>query len=43
MTVELGITQTGPMAWLATILYGRLTRRYVTMEVEGVKRACEAD
>ena len=42
VTVELGIDQTGPMAWLASLLYGRLTRRYVTMEAEGVKGACEA-
>ncbi|HZE30856.1 MAG TPA: SRPBCC family protein [Actinoallomurus sp.] len=41
LTVELGIAQTGALAWLIAALYGRLTRRYVGMEARGLKRACE--
>jgi hypothetical protein len=42
VTVELGTAQTGPLAWLVGILYGRLTRRYIGMEAQGLKRFCEA-
>jgi uncharacterized membrane protein len=41
LTVELGIAQTGALAWLAGALYGRLTRRYVALEARGLKRVCE--
>jgi uncharacterized membrane protein len=42
LTVQLGTTQTGPLAWLVGILYGRLTRRYIGMEAQGLKRFCES-
>jgi uncharacterized protein YndB with AHSA1/START domain len=42
LTVELGVAQTGPLAWLIGILYGRLTRRYIGMEAAGLKRVCES-
>jgi uncharacterized membrane protein len=41
-TVSLSVRQTGPMAWFAAIFYGGLTRRYVNVEAEGLKRHCEA-
>ncbi|TQL97231.1 hypothetical protein FB559_2809 [Actinoallomurus bryophytorum] len=42
LSVELGTAQTGPLAWLIGILYGRLTRRYIGMEAQGLKRFCES-
>jgi hypothetical protein len=41
--VTLGITMTGPMAWLAGLLTSRLTHRYVQMEANGLKRRSEAE
>jgi uncharacterized membrane protein len=41
LTLELGIAQTGALARLLEILYGRLTRRYIGMEAQGLKRFCE--
>jgi len=41
-TVTLTIRQNGPMAWLAALLYGGMSRRYVDMEAQGLKRYCEA-
>lgn len=40
--VELEVAQTGSLAWLLSLLYGRLTRRYVGMEAQGLKRSCES-
>jgi hypothetical protein len=40
--VELTINQTGALSPLTTALVGRLTRRYVEMEAQGLKRWCEA-
>jgi uncharacterized membrane protein len=40
-TVTLGLHQYGPLAWLATVLYRRRTRRYLSMEIEGFSRAAE--
>jgi uncharacterized membrane protein len=39
--VELTIIQTGALSWLTSALLGRLTRRYVEMEAQGLKRWCE--
>jgi uncharacterized membrane protein len=39
--VTLGIQQRGGMAWLIGLLAGRIMRRYVRMEAEGLKRRCE--
>ncbi len=40
-TVTLAIRQTGLMASLAGRLLGEVTRRYVEMEAEGLKKYCE--
>lgn len=40
-TVELVLRQTGRLAWLSTLGYGRLTRRYLRLETEGLKRRVE--
>lgn len=42
VVVTLGIRRTGLLAPLIDALFGNLTRRYVTMEIEGLKRTCEA-
>lgn len=39
--VELLLHQSGTFAWLAALAYGRLIRRYLRLEVEGLKRAVE--
>lgn len=39
--VRLGVSQTGLLAWLVGLLFGRLTRRYVGMEAEGLKQRAE--
>lgn len=43
VTVTLGIDQSGPLAWLGSLLLGRLTRRYVAMEAEGLRAKAEAN
>jgi uncharacterized protein YndB with AHSA1/START domain len=40
--VTLGIRQSGPLAWLAALYFGKTTRRYVEMEADGLKRFCES-
>lgn len=40
--VTLVIKQTGPMAWLASLMMSDQTRRYVDMEAEGLRRHCES-
>lgn len=40
-TVTLTILQTGLLAGLVALFYGGMTRRYVGMEAEGLKRFCE--
>jgi uncharacterized membrane protein len=40
--VKLTIDQTGWMSPLLTLFLGRLTRRYVEMEAQGLKQQCEA-
>lgn len=35
--VTLGIEQTGPLAWLAALVWGRLTRRYVELEAASLE------
>lgn len=39
--VDLSVDQTGVLAPLVGLLYGRLTRRYMRLEAEGLKRRCE--
>ena len=41
-TVRLMLDQTGVLAPLAGLFAGRLARRYVTLEAEGLKRRCES-
>lgn len=42
VTVSLGLQQRGPLAWPLALLTARLTRRYVQLEADGLKRRCEA-
>lgn len=42
VAVTLGIRRAGPLAPLVDRVFRGLTRRYVTMEAEGLKRRCEA-
>jgi uncharacterized membrane protein len=42
VTVTLRLTQRGPMVWLATLLAGSRTRRYVQAEANGLKQRSEA-
>ncbi|MBS2554232.1 SRPBCC family protein [Catenulispora sp. NL8] len=39
----LGIEQSGALSGLIAMFYGKLTRQYVTMEAEGLKRAAETE
>jgi len=39
--VRLALVQQGSLGWLVGLLTGRLTRRYVVMEAQGLKRRCE--
>ena len=41
-TATLGIRRSGPFAAVADLAFGRVDRRYVGMEAEGLKRRCEA-
>jgi uncharacterized membrane protein len=41
-TVMLGLHQHGPLAWLAAVVYGRRSRRYLSMEIEGFRSAAES-
>lgn len=40
--VTLAISQTGALAWLASLMMSKQTRRYVDMEAEGLRRHCES-
>lgn len=40
--IELGIQWSGPAAWLARLLYGRLARRYVATELASLVSAAES-
>ncbi len=40
--VTLSLTWSGPLAPAMRLLVGRLSRRYVAMEAQGLKRRCEA-
>ena len=42
VTVTLRLSQRGPMAWLASLLFGGRTRRYVQLEANGLKQRSEA-
>lgn len=42
VTVRHILDQTGPLAPLAALLLGRLSRRYVQLEAEGLKRKSES-
>ena len=39
--VTLGVDFRGPLAWPISLLYGRLTQRYIEMEAAGLKRRSE--
>lgn len=41
VAVRLSVDQTGPLAPLVSLLTARLTRRYVTMEAQGLKAMAE--
>ncbi|MER5337672.1 SRPBCC family protein [Micromonospora sp. NPDC002717] len=41
--VELVLAQSGPLAGPVGWLYGDLTRRYLRMEADGLRRRCERD
>ncbi|MFG1778216.1 SRPBCC family protein [Micromonospora sp. NPDC049051] len=41
--VELALTQSGPLAGPVGWLYGDLTRRYLRLEADGLRRRCERD
>lgn len=36
--VEVSLVQTGPLAGLLALAYGRLTRRYLRQELQGLNR-----
>ena len=40
--VTLSLTWRGPLAPVVRLLFGKLARRYVEMEAQGLKRRCEA-
>ena len=40
--VTLALTWSGPLAPVMRLLFGNLSRRYVEMEAQGLKRRCEA-
>ena len=40
--VTLSLTWSGPLAPVIRLLFGNLSRRYVEMEAQGLKRRCEA-
>lgn len=42
VSVRLTLDQTGPLAPVASLLLGRLSRRYVTMEANGLKAKAES-
>jgi hypothetical protein len=42
VTVTLSIERSGVLAWLTDLFYAGMTRRYLTMEIEGLKRVCES-
>ena len=37
----LSVEQTGALSGLISMLYGKLTRQYISMEAEGLKKAAE--
>jgi hypothetical protein len=37
----LSIERSGLLAWLTDLLYAGMARRYLTMEIKGLKRVCE--
>ncbi len=40
--VTLALTWSGPLAPVVNLVFGKLSRRYVAMEAQGLKRRCEA-
>ena len=40
--VTLTLTQSGPLAPLVNLLFGRISRQYVHMEAEALKKRCES-
>lgn len=43
VTVTLSVRLSGALSPIVGLLYGGLTRRYITMEAEGLKRRCESN
>jgi uncharacterized membrane protein len=41
--ITLTLSERGPLAWLMDGLFGRLTRRYLAMELEGFRRTAESE
>lgn len=41
--ITLEITWTGPLAWLARIMYGRMTRRYIEAEADALAERSRID
>ena len=41
-SIRLGISQTGPLAGIMRLLFGKRSTRYVQMEGAGIKARCEA-
>lgn len=42
-TVTLSIRRSGPLAGLLDLVFKRVTREYVALEAEGLKRRCESE
>jgi hypothetical protein len=40
--ITLTLRMHGPLAWLATALWGGLARKHVSMELEGFRRTAES-
>jgi uncharacterized protein YndB with AHSA1/START domain len=41
--VQSHLQQTGPLGWLARLFFSRLTRSYLELESQGLKKRCEQE